>query len=116
MRVAALADGPFKFTGPMFGGATANLGPIAQLQFIGTGVKVVVGSHRTQNADQEMFRVAGIEPSEHRIVCVKSSVHFLADYHRISNKILFAEAPGANVCRLDTIGYSRLRPEVRFLP
>lgn len=115
VQVAALADGPFRFTGPMYGGATANLGPIAQLKIAGTGVSVVVGSGRTQNADQEMFRVAGIEPAEHRIVCVKSSVHFLADYHGIASEILFAVTPGANVCRLDQIKYSRLRPGVRLL-
>ncbi|MCY3879299.1 MAG: M81 family metallopeptidase [Rhodobacteraceae bacterium] len=115
VEVVALADGPFKFTGPMYGGATANLGRIAQLKLTGTGISVVVGSGRTQNADQEMFRVAGIEPAEHRIVCVKSSVHFLADYDRIAGDVLFAEAPGANVCRLDRINYTRLRPGVRLL-
>lgn len=115
VRVAALADGQFKFTGPMYGGATANLGLIAKLQIVGTGIVVVVGSRRTQNADQEMFRVVGIEPAEHRIVCVKSAVHFLADYHQISNQILYAESPGANVCQLEKLRYSRLRPNMRFL-
>ncbi len=115
VRVAALSDGVFKFSGPMYGGATANIGPVARLQIIGTGVSVVVGSRRSQNADKEMFRTAGIEPSEHRIVCVKSSVHFLGDYQPIASQVLFAEAPGANVCRLDRINYRRLRKGVRRL-
>ena len=115
VKVVALADGPFKFTGAMFGGSTADLGRIAQLQIVGTGISVVVGSGRTQNADQEMFRVAGIEPAKHRVVCVKSSVHFLADYQQLSDEILFAEAPGANVCRLASIEYTRLRPAIRFV-
>ncbi len=116
VKVEALSNGRFQFTGPMYGGATADLGPVAQLRITGTDIAVVVGSRRTQNADQEMFRAAGIEPSDHRVVCVKSAVHFLADYHRISNTVLYAEAPGANVCRLNTIGYSRLRPGIRLLP
>lgn len=114
-QVAALADGPFRFTGPMYRGATANLGAMAKLKISGTEIAVVVGSRRTQNADQEMFRVVGIEPSEHRIVCVKSSIHFLADYSQISSQILFAESPGANICRPSKLGYSRLRSGMRFL-
>ncbi|MCE8005639.1 M81 family metallopeptidase [Aestuariivita sp.] len=115
-RVERLSDGVFDFTGPMFGGARAHLGPVARLRLIGTGVTVVVGSRRGQNADQEMFRVVGIEPADHAIVCVKSGVHFMADYLRISDRILFAEAPGANPCHFDALPYERLRPGVRLGP
>lgn len=116
VKVERLSDGVFDFTGPMFGGARAHLGPVARLKLIGTGVTVVVGSRRGQNADQEMFRVVGIEPAEHAIVCVKSGVHFMADYLRISDRILFAEAPGANPCHLETLPYQRLRSGVRLGP
>lgn len=112
--VEALSKGVFTFTGPMFGGATAHLGPVARLKLQGTGITVVVGSRRAQNADQEMFRVVGIEPAEHAIVCVKSGVHFMADYLRVSDRILFAEAPGANPCHLETLEYRRLRSGVRL--
>jgi len=113
--VAALAEGPFWMTGPMFGGSRADLGRIARLDIKGTGVSVVVGSRRAQNADQEMFRVVGIEPRDRRVVCVKSAVHFLADYGDIADQVLFAESPGANVCRLDRIRYRNLRPNMRRL-
>lgn len=112
--VEALSDGVFPFTGPMFGGATAHLGPVARLRLLGTGITVVVGSRRAQNADQEMFRVVGIEPRDHAIVCVKSGVHFMADYVRITDRILFAEAPGANPCHLDSLPYKRLRTGVQL--
>lgn len=115
-QVEALSDGIFPFTGPMFGGATAHLGPVARVKLLGTGITVVVGSRRAQNADQEMFRVVGIEPRDHAIVCVKSGVHFMADYVRITDRILFAEAPGANPCHLDSLPYTRLRPGVRLGP
>ncbi len=112
--IERLSDGVFDFSGPMFGGAHAQLGPVARLKLKGTGITVVVGSRRAQNADQEMFRVVGIEPAEHAIVCVKSGVHFMADYLRITDRILFAEAPGANPCHLETLPYTRLRPGVRL--
>lgn len=116
VRVEALSDGTFPFTGPMFGGATAHLGPVARLKLVDTGITVVVGSRRAQNADQEMFRVVGIEPADHAIVCVKSGVHFMADYLRITDRILFAQSPGANPCDLPRLPFSRLRPGVKLGP
>ena len=77
---------------------------------------VVVGSQRAQNADQEMFRVVGIEPRDHAIVCVKSAVHFMADYQRVAPEILFADVTGANPCNLAAIPYRRLRAGLRLGP
>lgn len=116
--VERLSDGHFTFTGPMYGGATANLGPMACLRVRqgGGDLRIVVGSTRAQNADQENFRVVGIEPGAQRIVAVKSAVHFLADYEPIAEEVIFAEAPGANPCALDRIPYRRLRPGVRLGP
>ncbi|MEM9549962.1 MAG: M81 family metallopeptidase [Pseudomonadota bacterium] len=113
-RVEQLSDGVFDFSGPMFGGARAHLGPTARLRLLGTGVTVVVGSRRAQNADQEMFRVVGIEPADHGIICVKSGVHFMADYLRVTDRILFAESPGANPCHLEELEYQKLRPGVQL--
>jgi microcystin degradation protein MlrC len=117
-EVERLSDGRFTFTGPMYGGARANLGPMACLRVrAGRGdLRIVVGSARTQNADQEIFRAVGIEPGAQKIVAVKSAVHFLADYEPIAAQVIFAEAPGANPCALDRIPYRRLRPGVRLGP
>lgn len=114
--VEALSDGKFRFTGPMFGGSDADLGLVARLRIKGSGVTVVVGSQRAQNADQEMFRVAGIEPADHKIVCVKSAVHFIADYKRVAAEIIFADTPGANPCNLGGIPYTQLRGGLRLGP
>ena len=116
VMVEALSDGRFQFTGPMFGGSKADMGPVARLRVKGTGVTVVVGSQRAQNADQEMFRVVGIEPKDHAIVCVKSAVHFMADYRQIAVEILFADISGANPCHLETIPYTRLQVPLRLGP
>lgn len=118
VRVEALSDGRFLFTGPMYGGTHADLGPMAVLSIQDTNsdVRVVVGSHRAQNADQAIFQHIGIDPSEQKIVAVKSAVHFLADYQPIAQEVIFAEAPGANPCQLDLIPFKRLRPGVRLGP
>lgn len=114
--VEKLSDGKFKFTGPMFGGSDADMGPVARLRIKDTGIRVVVGSNRAQNADQEMFRVVNLEPKDHQVICVKSAMHFMADYKQITNNILFAESPGANPCNLAKIPYQNLNPGIRLEP
>ena len=89
--VEKLADGPFPLTGPMGSGSTANLGKVAQLR-IG-GVRIVVTSGRTQCLDQAYFRHAGIEPAEHKLVVVKSTNHYRADFESIADAIIPVAAP-----------------------
>ena len=117
-RVETLRNGEFTFTGDMFGGITANLGPMVVLRVLDSpaDVRVVVSSTRCQCLDQAIFRHCGIEPAEQRIVAVKSSVHFRADFESIADKILVVAAPGAHPCRLDNISYHNLRPGVRLGP
>jgi len=117
-RVEALSSGEFKFTGEMYGGVFAKLGPIAILRVLDvtSDVRIVVGSKRCQCLDQAIFRHIGIEPAEQRIVAVKSSVHFRADFECIADQIILVAAPGAHPCRLDNISYRNLRPGVRLGP
>lgn len=114
--VEALADGNVLFSGEMYGGFEGALGPMAVLRVVddGADVRVVVGSHRCQCLDQEIFRHVGIEPSEQQIVVVKSTVHFRADFEPIADDILVAEAPGAHPCRLDIVDFRNLRDGVRL--
>jgi len=102
----------------MYGKAHAHLGRMAALKILDRNcdVTVVVGSNRTQNADQAIFTHLGLNPPDHKIVGVKSAVHFLADYEPIAETVIFAESPGANPCQLDSIPFTRLRPGVRLGP
>jgi microcystin degradation protein MlrC len=118
VRVEGLGDGRFAFTGSMYAGAHAALGPMAALRILdgASGVRVVVGSHRCQCLDRAIFRHVGIEPERTRILAVKSTVHFRADFEAIASEVLQVEAPGANPCRVETIAYRKLRPGVRLGP
>jgi len=113
-RVTGLSDGRFLCTGPFYGGNRANLGPCAVLTH--GGVSVLVSTGRMQAADKEIFRHIGIEPSEQKILGLKSAVHFRADFAGIAEEILVVEAPGAFVDRPDRLPYERLRPGVRLGP
>ncbi len=117
-RVEALSDGRFPFTGVMYAGNTADLGPTVLLRVVDADadVRVVVGSRRCQCLDQAIFSHIGIELPAQRIVAVKSTVHFRADFEPVADLILLAEAPGAHPCRLDRVTYRNLRPGVRLGP
>lgn len=112
--VEALGDGRFLCTGPFYGGTRANLGPTACLR-IGD-VRVVVSSGRMQAADKEMFRHVGVEPEQVKILGLKSTVHFRADFAPIAEEILVVEAPGAFVDRPANLPYKNLRAGVRLGP
>ncbi|MCW5731952.1 MAG: M81 family metallopeptidase [Alphaproteobacteria bacterium] len=112
--VERLSDGRFLCTGPFYGGTRADLGPSALLR-IGE-VRVVVATRRMQAADQEIFRHLGIEPSEQKILALKSSVHFRAHFTPIAEEILPVEAKGCFVDRPELLPYRNLRTGIRLAP
>lgn len=118
VRVLEVSDGKFAFTGPMFGGGNADLGTMAALRIVNEDcdVTVIVGSKRTQTADQAILSHLGIDPAAQAIIAVKSTIHFLADFEPIAEGVIFADSPGANVCQLDRIPYEHLRKGVRLGP
>ena len=117
-KVLALSNGRFSFSGAMYAGARAEIGPTALLKIVDdtADVCVVVGSKRCQCLDRAIFTHIGIELEKLKIIALKSTVHFRDDFEPIAERIVHAEAPGANYCRLDDVPYQRLRPKVRRGP
>ena len=113
-RVESLADGCFTCTGPMFKGFRMDLGPMAVLRK--GGVRVVLASKKVQAADQAMFRHVGIEPVRERILGLKSSVHFRADFEPIAREVLVVVAPGPAKADPTTFPWTRLREGLRLGP
>ena len=117
-RVVALGDGRFTCHGAMLAGVTTALGPSALLAVLAPGcdVRVVVTSQRFQCVDRALFHHLGVDLASERIVVVKSTVHFRADFDAIARETLVVEAPGSHPCRLETLNYRRLRPGIRLGP
>jgi len=109
-----LSEGKLTVKGPMMRGAKISLGPTACLR-IG-GVRVVVGSTKVQMLDRELYRVAGVEPEQMKILVNKSSVHFRADFTPIAEAVLVSEAPGPMVADPINLPWKRLRPGIRIRP
>ncbi|MEM7207564.1 MAG: M81 family metallopeptidase [Pseudomonadota bacterium] len=115
--VEALGDGDFVCTGEMYGGSKAQLGPMALLRVVADcDVRVLVSSVRFQCLDLAVFRHLGVEPTEQKILGVKSSVHFRADFEPIASQVLVVIAPGANPGRSTDLPYKKLREGIRLAP
>lgn len=113
--VERLSDGRFTLTGPMGKGNPADLGPSALIR-VSPGVRVVVVSRKMQAHDQAIFRFIGVEPAAQRIVAVKSSVHFRADFQPIASEVIVVTAPGPVVADPAVLPFTNLRPGLRLRP
>jgi len=112
--VERLGDGRFIGTGPFYRGGRFELGPMALLR---TGrTRIVVASRKQQAADAAMFRHLGVEPAEARVLVLKSSVHFRADFSDLASRIVLVEAPGPNIADPSRLPFTKLPPDKRLKP
>ena len=79
-------------------------------------VTIVVASKKQQAADRAMFHHLKVDPSDFRVVALKSSVHFRADFGPIASRIIVVDAPGPNIADPSKLPFRHLRPGVRLIP
>ncbi len=91
-KVRALSDGACTLTGPMMTGLTVQLGACACLEI--EGIQIAVVSGKKQLLDRQLLRMVGIQPEAMRVIVVKSSNHFRADFAPIASQIIVAKAAG----------------------
>ena len=109
-----MSDGQFTTTGKSIPGRKVNLGPTAVIKI--DGISILVASRRMQAYDQDIFKHIGIEPSEQKILALKSTCHFRADFDPIAEKTLVALTAGAHIVDPRVYPYKYLREGVRLLP
>ena len=112
--VERLGDGRFVGTGPFYRGGRFDLGPMALLR--AGPMRIVVASRKQQAADAAMFRHVGAEPADARVLVLKSSVHFRADFGDMASRVVLVEAPGPNVADPARLPFKRLPMEKRLRP
>jgi microcystin degradation protein MlrC len=113
-RVERLGDGRFIGTGPFYLGGRFDLGPMALLSL--GEMRIVVSSRKQQAADGEMFRHVAADPGTARVLVLKSSVHFRADFGPVASRVVIVEAPGPNLADPCKLPFKRLPPEKRLRP
>jgi len=113
-EVTFLSEGRCRYDGPMMNGMQAELGPVACLRI--DDVLIAISSSKAQMLDRNLYRVAGIQPEEMRILVNKSSVHFRADFEPIAEAVLVAKAPGPMTADPADLPWTRLAPGMRTRP
>ena len=105
--VRTLSDGRFVHKGPMARGLPGRLGTTAVLDV--NDVKVILISHRWQTLDPEMIRFVGLDPLDHKILVVKSTIHYRAAFEPIASDIIEVDAPGLSSSNLARFVFKRIR-------
>ncbi|MBL8325903.1 MAG: M81 family metallopeptidase [Rubrivivax sp.] len=113
-KVLALADGKCTLKGPMMTGLTVGLGLSACLAI--EGIRIAVTSGKKQLLDRELLRMVGIHTEQMRIVVVKSSVHFRADFQPHASHVLVGKAAGPMAADPGDLPWQRLSPSTRTRP
>lgn len=90
--VAALGDGAFNITGPVFGGEAVCLGPTAVLLVDGR-LSVLLTTEPCISHTPAAFESQGIAVKEQDFVVAKSGMHFQANFAGIATPLL-VETPG----------------------
>lgn len=109
-RVEHLCDGCFTCEGPMWTGTQMSLGDSALLSIGGAwGIRVVVTSRAVAVTDRNLLRLFGIEPSQTRILALKSRNHCRAAFGPIASRVILTDAGGIASMRLGELPYKLVR-------
>jgi microcystin degradation protein MlrC len=108
--VRLIHEGSFPLAGTMGVGTIASRGRTVVLEIGGPGgIELQLTELRGHPHDLNYFRAFGIEPSERRILVLKSAAHFRAAFEPIATKVIEVDAPGISSPNLATFPYQRLR-------
>jgi microcystin degradation protein MlrC len=80
------------------------------------GVRVAVVSGKKQLLDRELLRMVSIHTEQMRIVVVKSSNHFRADFEPNASRVLVARAAGPMAADPADLPWRKLPASIRRRP
>jgi microcystin degradation protein MlrC len=108
--VRLIHEGSFPLLGPMGAGTLAGRGRTVLLEIGGPGgIELQLTELRGHPHDLNYFRAFGIEPTQRRILALKSAAHFRAAFEPIATRVIEVDAPGISSPNLATFDYRRLR-------
>ncbi|MEX2425848.1 MAG: M81 family metallopeptidase [Thermomicrobiaceae bacterium] len=110
-KVRLIHEGSFPMAGPMGAGTIAGRGKTVVLEINGrNGIELQLSELRGHPNDHNYFRSFGIEPTERRILVLKSAAHFRAAFEPIATKVIEIDAPGISSPKLaEQFEYKNLR-------
>jgi microcystin degradation protein MlrC len=72
------------------------------------GIDIILNTTRRQIYGVDCLTNMGIDPTQKRIIVVKSSQHFYASFAPIAAEVLYCAAPGTLVMNTKDIPYQRI--------
>ncbi|MFB6300583.1 MAG: M81 family metallopeptidase [Halobacteriales archaeon] len=90
-RVTTLSEGQWVIKGPSGTGRTVNMGPTVVLRI--DNVDLVVSENRIDPKDPELFRSVGIEPTDRKVIGLKSVHHWRAAWESEVEDIITVHCP-----------------------
>ena len=108
--VKLVFDGHFVPGGPMGTGLETDMGRTVLLRC--GGVDIILTEKRYAPTSLTLYQSLGIEPTEKKIIVVKSAVHFRAAHEPIAKRIIEVDAPGIHGVRLAAFNYKKVRRPV----
>lgn len=112
--IEQISDGVCTYTGPMMTGVTAHLGKSCALNI--EGIRVAVVSGKAQLLDRELLRMVGINAEDMKIIVVKSSNHFRADFTPLvadaAKDVIVAKAAGPMAADAGDLPWKKLHPSI----
>ena len=106
-RVRIISDGEFRFKGPGNRGVTYRMGRTVVL--VHGGIHLVVMERTVSQWDPQLYRSLGEEPTDARIVQIKSPMAFRAAYEGLADDVFIIDAPGAASPKLSALAWQRIR-------
>jgi microcystin degradation protein MlrC len=105
--VDRLLEGTFVYTGGIYGGTQASMGPSAVLR-IGA-FQVLVMSKPTYEWRNEQFEAASLDVREAKFIGVKNPMNFNFAYEGISKGALVVDTPGPTPASVRHLPYRRMK-------
>ncbi|MGN7292939.1 M81 family metallopeptidase [Rhizobium sp. SAFR-030] len=93
-----------------FGDSIAPFGDAAHIHL--AGIDIVLSSVRVQSYDPSLFTALGIDPTQKRILVIKSTNHFYAAFSKIAAEILYCSAGSPYPNNPATNPYRRVRRDI----
>jgi microcystin degradation protein MlrC len=112
--VMRLGDGRYLADALGVRGRKIDMGECALLRI--DGVQVVVSSRRLQARERGFLQHLGVNADDKKIIVLKSTCHFRADFQPIAKTVLIAIAPGGHIGDPARYPYQKLRRGVRLSP
>lgn len=108
--VRTIANGQFIVKGPMTRGLQVNMGRTVVLDV--DDIEIIIVERHLQAYDQEVFRRVGIEPTEKKIIVLKSAIHYKASFGPIAKKIFDVDTPEYLTMNFASLPFKNIRRPV----